>query len=163
MSTSLDRIASGSFEDGESVGRGTGCASVRTSGSVGALAGNRQGHPARRTLTHLAEVNRRVGPTRRTALEETASEAPTRASKCDAIFSRRTQTDSRRSPQDLAFGVAATCAERFRPNRPRSCRPSESTESASRTRLRPPMLRRNMRFRPRTVRPVSLGAKNGKK
>ena len=27
--------------------RGTGCANVRTSGSVGALAGNRQGHPAR--------------------------------------------------------------------------------------------------------------------
>lgn len=50
MSTSLDRIASGSIEDGESVGRGTGCASVRTSGSVGALAGNRQGHPARRRL-----------------------------------------------------------------------------------------------------------------
>ena len=26
--------------------RGTGCANARTSGSVGALAGNRQGHPA---------------------------------------------------------------------------------------------------------------------
>jgi hypothetical protein len=29
-------------------GRRTGCVNTRTSGSVGALAGNRQGHPARR-------------------------------------------------------------------------------------------------------------------
>ena len=46
MSPELDRIASGTIADGEPVGRRTGCASVRTSGSVGALAGNRQGHPA---------------------------------------------------------------------------------------------------------------------
>ena len=40
MSTSLDRIASGTNSDGEPVGRGTGCANVRTSGSVGAPGGN---------------------------------------------------------------------------------------------------------------------------
>ena len=33
--------------DGEAVGRGTGSSNAGTSGSVGALAGNRQGHPAR--------------------------------------------------------------------------------------------------------------------
>ena len=47
MSPSLDRIAAGTSVDGESVGRGTGCANARTSGSVGALGGNTQGHPAR--------------------------------------------------------------------------------------------------------------------
>jgi hypothetical protein len=47
MSPSLGWIASGTNEDGESADRGTGCANVRTSGSVGALVGNRQGHPAR--------------------------------------------------------------------------------------------------------------------
>ena len=41
MSTELDWIASGTISDGQPVGRGTGCANVRTSGSVGALAGNR--------------------------------------------------------------------------------------------------------------------------
>ena len=53
MSPSFDRIAAGTIADGKPVGRGTGCANVRTSGSVGALAGNRQGYPAQR----------RVGPT----------------------------------------------------------------------------------------------------
>jgi hypothetical protein len=36
MSPSLGWIASGTNEDGESADRGTGCANVRTSGSVGA-------------------------------------------------------------------------------------------------------------------------------
>jgi hypothetical protein len=42
--TRLDSF--GDLAGGETVGRGTGCANARTSGSVGALAGNRQGHPA---------------------------------------------------------------------------------------------------------------------
>jgi hypothetical protein len=50
MSPSLGWIASGTNEEGESADRGTGCANVRTSGSVGALVGNRQGHPARSEL-----------------------------------------------------------------------------------------------------------------
>ena len=50
MSPSLCWIASGTNEGGESADRGTGCANVRTSGSVGALVGNRQGHPARSEL-----------------------------------------------------------------------------------------------------------------
>ncbi len=49
MSTSLARIASWTNSDGEPVGRGTGCANVRTSGSVGAPGGNTRGHPTRRT------------------------------------------------------------------------------------------------------------------
>jgi hypothetical protein len=47
MSPQLDRIASGTIADGEPVGRRTVCSSASTYGSVGALAGNRQGHPAR--------------------------------------------------------------------------------------------------------------------
>ena len=37
MSPSLDRITTGIIVEGESVGRGTGCANARTSGSVGAV------------------------------------------------------------------------------------------------------------------------------
>jgi hypothetical protein len=58
MSPSPGWIASRTNEDGESADRGTGCANVRTSGSVGALVGNRQGHPARMQLrgSHCAVV-----------------------------------------------------------------------------------------------------------
>jgi len=38
--------------------RGTGCANARTSGSVGALAGNRQGHPARRRKPDAEQMQR---------------------------------------------------------------------------------------------------------
>jgi hypothetical protein len=43
MSPQLDRTASGTIVDGKSVGRGTGCANVRTSGSAGAPGRQRPG------------------------------------------------------------------------------------------------------------------------
>ena len=48
----------GDHVDGEAVGRGTGCSNAGTSGSVGALVGNRQGHPARRTITPWPSICR---------------------------------------------------------------------------------------------------------
>ena len=52
----------------------------------------------------------------------TTPAAPTEASKRQAIFDRYTETDARRKSKDLGFGVVATCTERHRPNRLRSCR-----------------------------------------
>ncbi len=53
MSTELGRTATGALEDGESVGGGTVCSNASTYGSVGALVGNRQGHPARRATQDI--------------------------------------------------------------------------------------------------------------